>query len=159
MIIDKFVELRGHGSNRKLLESLGYEFINRKTYLVKVEDLMDKSAAMINMQCDYCESFFVKQYWSILKGRETIQKDCCGKTECMKQKRKEVSQSKYGVTNINKLQVVKDKIKKTNIEKYGVENVFQHEEIVNKHKRTIKEKYGISNISQLEEVKDKKKEC
>lgn len=158
MILDKVVELRGHGRNRKLIESLGYEFVNRKIYLINVKDLMETSTAKVNVQCDYCRDPFVKKYWTILRGRETIEKDCCGKTECMKQKREEVTLAKYGVNNINKLQEVKNKIKNTNIEKYGVENVFQYDEFINKQKETVKEKYGVFNISQIDEVKNKKEQ-
>ncbi len=158
MILDEIVELRGHGRNRKLIESLGYEFVNRKTYLINIEDLMDDSAAIINVQCDYCGNVLTKKYFNIVKGRSTVRKDCCGKTECMKQKRKDVVMVKYGVSNINKLQEVKDKIKNSNMEKYGVENVFQVERFKEKHKETVLKKYSVENISQIDEVKLKKEQ-
>lgn len=156
MLLDKEVEIKGHGKNRKFLESLGFIYRNREVYMIQLEDLWENSAVKVKVQCDYCGESTQKEYWSFLKGREIIEKDCCKNVECMKKKREDVSVAKYGVTNINKLDHVKEKIKQTNLDKYGVENVFQVESHQNKHKITIEDKYGVENVSQIKDVKNKK---
>jgi hypothetical protein len=65
--------------------------------------------------------------------------------------------SKYGVSNISKLESVKKKKIEKSIQKYGTENVFQSEEIKRKIRSTNLEKYGFEYPSQSNFIKDKSK--
>jgi len=82
IIPDQDVEVRWSGSNRKYLESKGYEFTAINEYvLVKVEDLSYGSAARVSVQCDYCGSIYTMKYGAFnrIHGSNKV---CC--TKCWK---------------------------------------------------------------------------
>lgn len=99
----------------------------------------------------------------------------------VKNKRKETTLKKYGVTNISQVQSIqtkkqntllknygvinpllsdkiKTKVEKTNLKKYGEKYSFQSDVVKNKIKNTLQEKYGITNIMELDSIKSKIKE-
>ena len=76
------------------------------------------------------------------------------KDDKVKQKVKDTTFQRYGVTNCMNLEHVDhnynyENIKKTMKEKYGVENVFQLEEVKEKIKNTNLEKYGVECFKNL----------
>ena len=56
--------------------------------------------------------------------------------ELIKEKRKETNLQKYGVENVNQLNVVQEKSKQTNLQKYGAEFPIQNKEIFEKSQKT-----------------------
>ena len=78
---------------------------------------------------------------------------CQTNSEYYKEKCKQTSLEKYGVTNAFKCEEVREKYKQTCFKKYGVEHPFQSKEILEKRKRGWLEKYGVEHISQSKEYK------
>lgn len=63
---------------------------------------------------------------------------------------------KYGVENPQKLDSIKQKSKETSIIKYGVSHHLKSKNSKNKLKETLLNKYGVDNVSKLDIVKEKK---
>ena len=54
MIKEKEIQINGHSSNYKYYSNLGYDVVVRKPFIVKTEDLMPGSVAVITSICDNC---------------------------------------------------------------------------------------------------------
>ncbi len=72
-------------------------------------------------------------------------KKCLGKSDSVKEKRKQTSHDKYGVSCIFQSEETKKRIKQTNLTKYGVENPSQAVEVKEKRKQTLISRYGVDN--------------
>lgn len=118
MLLTKTIKLTIRGSY-KHYEDLGYEIpyhIDKKgrksrqgeEIVIKVEDLPKHSRMDVLVRCDYCGDKFYKPYNRFIKGRKTIDKDCCNK--CKNEKIKDVNIKLYGsnsITVINKINNIK----------------------------------------------------
>jgi len=171
MLLDEEIVIEISPKTKTYLESLGYNFssllrpnvhgklvIPRGTkFTIKTLHLKRQSQVNVHVLCDYCKINIVEKHYNhYLNGREIISKDCCNNVECLKQKREEVVQEKYGVTNVNKLENVRERIKETNLERRGVEYTFQSKEVRDKGIETLLERYNVNNISKSKEFQDKK---
>lgn len=156
MLITKTVKLRWNSKIKKHYVDLGYTFTKMKdSFEVRVEDLTKGSFAEVECLCDYCGKRYTKKWYRyLIENKDSyIQKDCCN--NCKKYKIQEVSQSKYGVNSVLRLEEVKEKVAKTNKEKYGVENPFASKAIQKKIVASNIKKYGTEHAIQSEEVKSK----
>ena len=81
-----------------------------------------------------------------LKGRKSVEKDCCNNPKCKSLKQKDVLLKKYNVDNIRKIPGVNEKIIETNLKVYGCENPQQNAEVKAKTERTCLELYGDTNV-------------
>lgn len=154
MIKELEVEVKGHRTNVDYFRKLGYEIQFKKPTLIKIEDLMSGSTAIITSVCDNC--FIEKRvefrfYYEYTNGLED--KYYCNK--CNKIKRKETCIKKWGVENPMQSNEVKDKLKNSLLDTYGVDHYSKTEEYKEKFKQTCLDKYGVENVFQSEKHKQK----
>jgi len=126
MIIDKKVMVKIGSKNFEYYKNLGYSIKNGETILVKVEDLIKSSNALINVKCDICGKTKKIKYRSYFKNVLKYPIYCCN-TSCAKIKEKETKKIKYGESYESKRVL---NMKKTNLERYGCENtskIFRNE--------------------------------
>lgn len=156
MLLSKTVILKWNSKIKKHYESLGYTYTKMKDeFEVNVSDLTSGSAAIVDVECDYCHIKYQKiwSHYLIENCNSHIHKDCCDK--CKKYKCQESNMDKYGVKSVLSLSEIKNKIASTNLEKYGAENPFSNEEIKVKIRETNLEKYGCDFYTQTEEYKQR----
>jgi len=159
MLLSKTAIVKYHNQTKKHYMSKGYDIDNLRnndTFEVKVEDLTSSAEVDVQLQCDYCGEEYASTYkqHNRLNTNGVIHKDCCGKTECMKQKRQESNLLKHGYEYTLQIPEIKDKIKNTNIDKYGVEIPSKNKEVTNKIKQTHINKYG-DYFTRTDEYKEK----
>lgn len=140
-------------TNKDYYIDKGYVFTKmRDTFLVKAEDLPEKSNKKVAVQCDYCGQIYETSFKVLMNGREKG-KDCC--KECQPLKFADSCKIKFGCDNPFQNKEVKEKIKATNIMKYGVDNPSKFEEFKEKAKKTNLEKFGDSYALRNPEIKAK----
>ena len=180
MILDKYVNIKWHASNKKYLTEKGYVYTGIGTFiLIKVSDLKPNSHIKLRVKCDVCGNeklISYKQYnkniksggyygcsniCSINKYNKTNLKrygtKFPQKLEIVKEKMRQTNLKRYGVKNVMKLEIVKDKLKKTNLKKYGVEHNSQSDIIKEKKKETSMRKYGVDSFFKTEKFKEETK--
>jgi hypothetical protein len=81
---------------------------------------------------------------------------CVGKSEEIKNTKKENSIKKWGVDCPQKTEEIKNKIIKTNIEKYGFNSPLQNKDILQKSKDTLFKNYKVEHPSKSKEIQDKR---
>jgi hypothetical protein len=77
--------------------------------------------------------------------------------ETVKNKRKQTSIQKYGVSHPSKNSVVNEKRKTTNLKKYGVNSTLAYVDTKEKIRQTCLEKYGVNNYMNSTDFKAKRK--
>lgn len=171
MLITKEVEVLLSSNTIKHYEDLGYDIlrslgnqgklvVKRGTkIMVKVEDLMPRSGAIVEVLCDYCLEKGVKTSLKLFyreyrqrKIDSVIEKDCC--KSCLGKKNKESNFINYGVESTTLLIEVQEKRKLTNINKYGVDSPMKSKETQEKLKKTMLEKYGVEYVMQSKEIRE-----
>jgi hypothetical protein len=181
MILTEFIKIKWHGFNKRYYSDKGYIFTKIGDILdVKISDLQLGSNEKILVKCDVCNNERYISYKNYLNSYNNCKYYSCSK-KCGRQKFKETNLRKYGVENPSQLQEIKDKkrqssldkfgvtctlhnelikeiVIKTNIEKYGVKYPQQSDIIKNKTKETCLKKYNTNSVLQSEIVKDKIKE-
>lgn len=150
MIISKSVDIKATGNMIKKYNCKNHEIIT-----INITDLSIGSHAIVDVECDYCNSINRVEYRAYIKQIKSIPKYTCQNSICLAEKLKEICLINYGVGNFGQLDRVKEKIKNTNLEKYGVENAGWTIESQIKIKSTNLEKYGVENVFQSDEVKEK----
>ena len=100
MLISKEAKIAWNSKIKNSYVEKGYTFtFMRDPLWVKVEDLKDGSAAIVEVECDYCH----KRYGTVWNRRVkyvtngTIKNDVCG--DCAYLKARDTSLMRYGVTN------------------------------------------------------------
>lgn len=64
MLLSKYVSLNWNSKIKKRYVDLGYSFTKMKeSFEVKVEDLTDGSAVIVDVKCDYCGKEY-KKVWN-----------------------------------------------------------------------------------------------
>ena len=121
-----------------------------KKLLIPYEKIKYKEFVLI--ECDYCKKEFNKRKNKLIKGRKFIEKDCCDKEKCTKEKLSECNTIRFGVINSFQRTEVKDKIKQTNIKKYGAEYPQQNEKIKQKSKDTCLKNFGVEHALQNKDI-------
>jgi hypothetical protein len=121
-----------------------------------------KYKEFVLIKCDYCQKEFEKRKCKLIKGRKSVERDCCDEDICTKQKLRDCNLFKFGVVNSFQRNDVKNKIKTTNIKKYGCEYPQQNEKIREKSKTTCLNNHGVEHALQnkeiLKKVQEKSKE-
>lgn len=155
MILTTEVEIRLNNKNTEHFKKLGYD-ITQKQIIVKVEDLMRNSTAIIKVKCDDCGEEKNKKFAAYKKPYHC--KNCNWKDA------KKTKLEKYNDTNY----VNFEKGMKTKLKRYGSENynnmiknkktkleLYENEHYNNREKsnETCLEKYGVENVSQSEIIK------
>lgn len=175
VIINQQVQIKPNRFT-KYYQEKGYLTYGPNTLItINLCDLLPASAIRIQVQCDYCNTFFLKQrntiknlndtiacaHCSVYKGRQTnLQKygvEYTTQSENMKEKSKQTFLQNFGVDNPNKAPCIKQKKAKTNLERYGNEcsmNGITKEKI----KQNNLQIYGVEHYSQTDEFKNKFKE-
>lgn len=166
-ILTKEVEVKVNARTAEYYESLGYKTPMReatkstfkkykkdyvydvgKTFMVKVEDLPQKSNVKIDYLCDYClQNVISMSYAGIAERTKGIGKLAC--KCCYPKKVKEVCLSRYGVDNYSKTQDFHEKYVDTMFAKYGVEHNSQLSDYREKFHNTCIERYGESYWQQF----------
>jgi len=107
-ILDKEIEFPV-AKNIEHLEKLNYEIpryidnqgrnkIRKGTKIkINVKDIPNGSRFLVRFKCDYCngenqisESDYLRPYYTLINGRQFIEKDCCNNRECINRKTKEI---------------------------------------------------------------------
>ena len=158
MILNKEVEVKLSSKNVKYYESLGYEIKMKpasKTYqkvyhkdyvydftkpiLVKIEDLQEKSRAIVRVQCDMCKTnemdVVYQAYTKVIKNTGSY---VC--KDCSVQKQINTIQQRYGCKAYSCTEQFKEKVRNKAIEKYGCDNVSQSLEVKRKKAETFYKK-------------------
>lgn len=131
-----------------------------KEFDVKVSDLPDNSFVIVYVLCDYCHKAITpKKYVDYIEENKkgTIHTDCCNNTKCMKLKRAESNEFKYGTTNQFQREKVKEDIRQCCFERYNVLNFAQVDECKEKHRQTCLRTLGVEYNSQTDEWLEKVK--
>ena len=136
----------------KHYRKLGYECKCFDIIDVKTEDLTLGSNYLVEVICDYCENPYMVKYVNYIKYQKSeIKKDACKK--CGYFKMQEAIKNKYGIKNINSLDIIKDKTIKTNLKRYGVKHHTQDENVKEKMKIANVNKYGYECVLNNEDIK------
>lgn len=172
-ILTKKVEVRVNPRNVGYYEDLGYKIpkkrateINQKKHkkefvcdfdkmiTVKVEDLPDGSNVNVEVLCDFCKkNKVVVPYYRYIMAIKNHGNYSC--KECVPKKIRQVTQEKYGVSNVAQLESSKEKAIQTSLERYNVPYYGQTEECHEKMRDTTKNRYGVEHYSQTKEYKEK----
>jgi very-short-patch-repair endonuclease len=171
MLLEQKIEVGAGGRFTAYYENLGYDvpryfnkdygkyFVKKGTkILVNIEDLLPTSRARVKIKCDYCEKVYTKNYldyitWKDKEKVHGIYKDAC--SPCRGLKQIEIFQTKYGVSNPNKLKSVRNKIDATNLKKYGCINVMGNNEVKERLCNTNIKRYGNKMALNNDAVKQK----
>lgn len=168
---NELVKVRWNSQTKKYWLEHGYEFTKLGDYFyAKVNDVPDKSVAMVGVVCDYCGKEFKMHKYAYTRSAEFGKVAC---KNCKPLKIKEANIVKYGVENSMQRKEVQEKVNKTMLERYGVEHIFQDKDVmarvmekydykkaVEKRKLTCLEKYGVDNAAKNAEVNEKaRKTC
>ena len=156
MIISETTTVRWNGKNKNHFVEKGYEYTKLGDYFeAKVEDLMPKSRAIVEVACDYCGEVSEKKYFHIMNKRESsiVNKDCCPK--CTPLKVQEGSMIKYGIPFAIQTDAAIKKRRQTCMEKYGVEYFTQTQIFKDKTLQTNMKRYGFSNHTKTKEYREK----
>ena len=159
MLISKTAKIAWNGKIKKFYVDKGYIFTFMKDVLVvDVNDLSNGSAAIIEIECDYCHKKYDSVWNKYVNKNKTeiIKKDCCD--DCKYEKINETFTEKYGVEKITLIPGAKEKQEETCLEKYGFRNPFQVEEFKEKIYQTNLEKYGAKSFTQTKEYEEKRKQ-
>ena len=158
MIVDEFVEIKWHSTNKKYLSGRGYVYTKiGESVLIKINDLKMGSHVIIHAKCDVCgkeKQIIYKAYNKNIKSGGYY--GCSN--ECSINKQNNTNLKRYGFKNVMRSDIIKNKLKKTNLERYGVVTNLLHEDTINKSKKTNQKKYGVDHNSQSSEIKEKKKQ-
>ena len=154
MILTEYIDIKINTKTKKHYNDLGYEGTVGNMITVKIEHLTKGCRSEIETICDYCKlNITVLKYSTYIAHRKNIKTDCCDDVDCMKKKREESVQYKYGVSNVNQLEETKEKIRATNQENYGIDYIFQNKE---KMSQGMMDKYGVDNPSKSPEIREKR---
>lgn len=146
MLLDDKVVLKWNSKIKAHYLELGYTFTKMNDeFEVSVDDLTDGSNIEFNIRCDYCGKIYKKRWANYIKENRNseIHTDCCN--DCKKYKIQDVTNHRYGVNTVLKLDSIKKKISETNLKKYGVTNPFKSDEVKGKIIQTNLNRYGVSN--------------
>lgn len=95
MLLTKEVEIKWSNIIIKYYKDKGYSFTKKgDPFICKIEDLSEKSTAIVDVECDYCGKLIHKPYVRYIKERGSTGKDCC--VNCAPKKMKETCKIKYG---------------------------------------------------------------
>ena len=167
IILDKEVNIKVNSKTISYYRGLGYEipttknkygkivYDKSKYITVKIADVTKSSTVMVNVQCDRCNTKYIKRFCDYNYVVDDGDVYTCN--NCSSIKAKETCIKRYGVDSYTKTDEYKKKVKSTNLEKYGVEHVLQNKNIKQKQENTMIEKYGVSNPKQCEIFKEKAK--
>jgi hypothetical protein len=132
MILDEFIEIKWHASNKKYLVDLGYIYTGIGTVvLIKVCDLKKRSHCKLHVKCDICGNEKILSYKTYNKNIK--------------------SGGYYGCSDKCSI----DKYNNTNLLRYGVKRPTDSKEILEKTRQTCLKKYGVNCTLQSENVKIK----
>jgi len=148
MILDKEVEISVSHNMIKRYSDLGYDVINGKKLIVKIEHLTKKSHTKINVKCDICDNKKELDFSNyIVVTKNLTELYFCKK--CSRQKAKKTNFEKYG----NEIYNNREQAKKTCFKNFGVEHPFQHAKIKEKSKQTKIDRYGNENFTNRKQGK------
>ena len=116
MILTDKVLIRMNSQHMKKYRNKGYICNKNEIIEVKVEDLLDKSTAVVKVKCDICGHEKELRYYIYRKNFDKYNFYSCS-VKCGKNKYKQTMLDKYGVDNPAKSEKIKNKIENTNIKK------------------------------------------
>jgi len=154
MILTEKVLIRMNAQHITKYRNKGYVCKKNEITEVKVEDLLDKSTAIVKVKCDICGQEKELKYYVYRKNFDKYNCYSCS-IKCASDKSKQTILDKYGVDNPAKSEKIKNKIENTNIKKYGTKTPAQNSCIKEKMQTTCLNKYGVKNSFQSEEIKGK----
>ena len=157
MLLSEDTVIKWNSKNKRYYENLGYTYTKmRDEFAVRIEDLTEGSAALVEVLCDYCGKTYTVSWRKYLEihRRSEIDKDCC--KSCCELKARDAIVNKFGSYK-ESFQKSNTKRTATNIERYGSANVFASDIIKEKIKNTCLEKYGVHCTANLDSVMEKRK--
>lgn len=158
MILDEFIEIRWHSTNKKYFIECGYVFTKIGDVLeIKISDLKTCSHVKIHVMCDICGTKKYLSYRTYNKNLKSGGYYGCSNV-CSMNKYENTNLEKYGNKSPSKTKMVRDKILKTNIEKYGIRCTLLLKDVILKGRETTLKKYGVEHNSQSLTIKEKKKQ-
>lgn len=177
MILNETVPVAWNPRNKKMYESLGYEYTKMGDYIqVKVEDLPPSSKAVLDVKCDVCGKVMRRRVPDYINCHSEEFGDTC--LDCCQSKRESTNIEVYGnkCTALNpdvkrkqietqkknnggvlyfQTEEFKERSKQTCLDKYGCEFPMQYKPIMDRAKATNVEKYGTTCPLHNEEIKAK----
>lgn len=145
--------------------------------IIFVDGRRGRRKRLIELECDNCKKFYVKNYYSNLidSKKLTFCSVKCSKEasriggashqkskkvlfenhDMIQEKKKRRCLEKYGVEHHTRTDEVKKKYRDTCLKRYGVENVRQSAEIQEKSRVTCLKRYGVEHGIQSKQAKKK----
>lgn len=158
MILDEFIDIKWHSSNKKYLTNKGYFFTKIDDIIrVKVIDLKINSHVIVHVKCDICGNDKYIQYKVYNKNIKSGGYYGCS-NKCSIDKYLSTNLNKYGNINPMKVDIIKKRLIETNLKKYGVKSNLLVNENKEKIKQTNLKKHGNVHHTQCDEFKNKVKE-
>ena len=135
-IITKEIEVRPTGKMIRYYKDKGYIAEHRKSLIVQVDDLPNKSYMIVDVLCDYCgETICHPTYRDYRKRIDRFGSYACDK--CGFIHRIESCIDKYGIAIPSKSEEIKEKTRLTNLKRYGVPYTQQSLEVRAKANETL----------------------
>ena len=116
-------------------------------FLVKAEDLLPTSKAIVKVQCDACGAISTTTYQSYLESLRLHEdgyycRTCVQHLSITKKRIKDAIKAKYGVDSLMQVDDIREKIKATTKKHFGVEYPQQSKVINTRTKETFINRYG-----------------
>jgi len=157
MILDEFIIVKWHASNKKYLIEKGYRYTGIDTdILINVSDLKRSSHVVLHVKCDMCGKEKYLSYKTYNKNTKNGRFYGCS-NKCSMTKYSESNYNLYGFENPMKSDVVKNNLKNSNLKKFGVTAYSKHPDFNGKFKKTNIVRYGVEHYTQADVYKEKKK--
>lgn len=142
-IENQIIEVKINNFNYEHFISLGYNVKSGDVIKIRAKELPNGSSKKVLLICNYCNSYFYKEWRRYILTKDDI---CC--SNCKKYKIMKISKEKYGnICSLRNENILK-KSKETNLAKYGVEYPLQNEDIRNKCSKTRYENF-IKNKNEI----------
>lgn len=104
MLLSKEIMVRWNGRVASHYIERGYIYTKQgDLFKCRIEDLQEGSIVKVKVKCDYCGIEFEAPYRQYLKGRVTVNKDCCYNGDCRGLKTKEANMINFGYEHKNQI--------------------------------------------------------
>lgn len=157
MLISTEIKIEVDNKNLRYHQRTNKDLVVGDIFIITLEQLSHNSGLKVEVECDYCQSYFITEYRKYLRSIKIINKSSCKNLNCVSLKTKESNQEKYGVDNVMQLEVNQLKAKQTNLEKFGVDHPMKLDETKDNIRKNNLEKFGFDHPMKLDETKNRLK--
>jgi hypothetical protein len=143
------IEITGNGKTLSFYRNIGYDLKYAEKIFIKIKDLIETSAMVVDCFCDICKSENRVKYYNYVGNIKRNGLYRCN--ECSKLIRSEKVKELFTNTEIKESIILKTK--NTNLSKYGVDNPMLLDVNIKKSKNKKFDKYGDVNYNNGEKNK------